>query len=196
MAATKSKSARPPRWKSGLLAALACLPLFSAASARAETLSEYQVKAAFLFNFAKFVKWPENAPSEAATSFDVCVLGDDLVTPTIAETIGGKTLRSKQIVVRHLAFATDADKSCHVLFVTDGKGSEPRRVLRGLEGVSVLTVGESEHFAEGGGIINFRMEDNKVRFEINVDAAKRANLEISSQLLKLATIVHERTNRE
>ena len=173
---------------------LALVALLEPRSARAEPSSEYQVKAAFLFNFAKFVKWPERVLPDSSTSFDICVLGDRTVAPAVEETISGKTLRDKPIVVKHLA-SPEAAKSCQILFVSGAEEVDTAKLLRALEGASVLTVGEADQFAERGGIINFKTEDNKIRFEINPDAAKRANLEVSSQLLKLAIIVRDRTPR-
>lgn len=175
----------------GLLVALALFLCASALSA-AEPVSEYQIKAAFLFNFAKFVKWPESTPPASGSAFAVCVLGDDSLQQTIEETIAGKTVRDKHVIVKHVAGA-EAAKNCQILFVAGPDHPELGKVERSLESASVLTVGEANDFAERGGIINFRLENDKVRFEINPDAAKRANLEISSQLLKLATIVHDRT---
>jgi hypothetical protein len=173
---------------------LALIGLLEPCSALAEPASEYQVKAAFLFNFAKFVKWPERALPDGSTSFDICVLGDHTVAPAVEDTISGKTLRDKRIVVKHLADPETA-KSCQILFVSRSEEADPAKILHALEGASVLTVGEADQFAEHGGIINFKTEDNKIRFEINPDAAKRANLEVSSQLLKLAIIVRDRTPR-
>jgi len=152
-----------------------------------ESLSEYEVKAAFLFNFAKFVKWPERS----APSITVCVLAEDAVERTIEKTIGGKTLRDKPVVVKRPADLEDHD--CQILFISDSRRTELARILRSMNGASVLTVGETDAFAERGGIINFRTENDRVRFEINPEAAQNAGLEISSQLLKLATIVHDRT---
>ena len=157
------------------------------AAESSESLSEYEVKAAFLFNFAKFVKWPERG----APSITVCVLAEDAVERTIEKTIGGKTLRDKPVVVKRPADLEDHD--CQILFISDSRRTELARILRSMNGASVLTVGETDAFAERGGIINFRTENDRVRFEINPEAAQNAGLEISSQLLKLATIVHDRT---
>jgi len=152
-----------------------------------DSLSEYEVKAAFLFNFAKFVKWPERD----APSITVCVLAEDAVERTIEKTIGGKTLRDKPVVVKRPADLDDND--CQILFISDSRRAELARILRSVDGASVLTVGETDAFAERGGIINFRTDNDRIRFEINPEAAQNAGLEISSQLLKLATIVHDRT---
>ena len=192
-------SSRPLPGRRSLLALALCLlalvSFVEPGAALAEPSSEYQVKAAFLFNFAKFVKWPENVVPERSTAFTVCVLGDDLAGPAVEETIAGKTLRDKRIVVKRVA-GFETARNCQILFVSGSQGAEPAKTLRGLDGASVLTVGEADQFAERGGIINFKTEDNKIRFEINPDAAKRANLEVSSQLLKLAIIVRDRTPQD
>ena len=92
--------------------------------------------------------------------------------------------------------AAQTANSCQILFVSGSEQVDTAKILRLLDGASVLTVGEVEQFAERGGIINFKTEDNKIRFEINPDAAKRAKLELSSQLLKLALIVRDRTPQD
>jgi len=163
------------------------LPVGAASADARESSSEYEVKAAFLFNFAKFVKWPERG----APSITVCVLAEDAVERTIEKTIGGKTLRDKPVVVKRPADLDDND--CQILFISDSRRAELARILRSVDGASVLTVGETDSFAERGGIINFRTDNDRIRFEINPEAAQNAGLEISSQLLKLATIVHDRT---
>jgi hypothetical protein len=168
----------------------ALVALVDRSAAFAEPSSEYLVKAAFLFNFAKFVKWPESDFPATSNAFIVCVLGD--AAPAIDETIGGKTIRDKRIVVQHLAGLENA-KRCQILFVSGSASAESAKILRPLDGESVLTVGEMNQFAERGGIVNFKTEDNRVRFEINPEAAARAGLELSSQLLKLAVIVRDRS---
>jgi len=190
-------SSRPLPGQRSLVALclLALVSFVEPGAALAEPSSEYQVKAAFLFNFAKYVKWPESALPESSPSFTVCVLGDHRVAPALEETIGGKTLHDKQIVVKQLVAAQTAN-SCQILFVSGSEQVDTAKILRLLDGASVLTVGEVEQFAERGGIINFKTEDNKIRFEINPDAAKRAKLELSSQLLKLALIVRDRTPQD
>lgn len=179
-----------------LLAALWC---WTVALAHGQTTTqlagEYQIKAAFLFNFAKFVKWPESALPEAATSIAVCVLSDEDVARTIEETIGGKTVRDKRVVVTRLTTA-EPDASCQMLFVSGDQAAKADKFFGTLAEASVLTVGETEDFAARGGVMNFRMETNKIRFDVNADAAKRAHLELSSQLLKLATIVHDGRPRQ
>jgi hypothetical protein len=148
---------------------------------------EYQVKAAFLFNFAKFVDWPE-AMLARNSSMNVCVLGDDPFGAILNRTVEGKTVHDRPIRVARLVDAGDVSH-CHVLFISVSEQRELPRLLPVLAGLSILTVGETESFVQNGGMIGFTSDADRVRFEINNDAAERAGLHISSQLLKLATRV-------
>ncbi|HEV2425792.1 MAG TPA: YfiR family protein [Terriglobia bacterium] len=162
-----------------LMMALPC------ASVRAQQPSEYQVKAAFVYNFARFVDWPEGTPEQ---TFVIGILGEDPLGRALEAVVNQKTVNGRPIVVRRIASAA-AGRDCRVVFIS---ASEQRRVpaiLDVLKGSAVLTVGESEGFAKQGGMINFIMEDDRVRFEVNVDAAEQARLKISSRLLRLARIV-------
>ena len=150
--------------------------------------SEYELKAAFLFNFAKFIDWPPNA-LENATGVSVCVLGDDPFGDLLDRTLAGKSVHERPLVVRRHDTLGDTG-GCHILFVS---AAEERRLARvAPPEAPVLTVGETDGFVQRGGIIAFAMDDKRLRFEINADAADRAGLRISSQLLKLATrVVHD-----
>jgi hypothetical protein len=158
--------------------------------AAAESSGEYRLKAAYLFNFAKFVTWPAAALPEGAP-LTICMLADDPTAPTIREVLGDKTLGPRRVLVRVLA-DLQGGESCQMFFLSDSDGARAAKLLRSLGPASVLTVGETSDFIEHGGVIRFRIEANKVRFDINPDAAVRARLEISSQLLSLATIVRDR----
>ncbi|HEY3330733.1 MAG TPA: YfiR family protein [Capsulimonadaceae bacterium] len=149
---------------------------------------EYQVKAAFLYNFAKFATFPPQAlPADTAT-FTIAVLGDDPFGTTLDQTVQGKTIADRKIVVRRIDSADEA-KHCQLLFVCASHKKEYASILSRLKGQNILTVGESEGFATKGGMINFYVEDNRVRFEINPKAADRAGIQISSQLLRLGRTV-------
>ena len=152
-----------------------------------EPPTEHEVKAAFLYNFARFVEWPPSAGA-ANQPFIVAVLGDDPFGATLDRTLAGKTLEARPIVVRRLASLDEAVR-VHILFVGTSDRAQVARVVRTLSGTHVLTVGEMPGFAELGGMIGFRTERRRVRFDINVAQASRAGLKISSQLLKLARIV-------
>jgi hypothetical protein len=158
-----------------------------AAQAEAPTAAEYEVKAAFLFNFVKFVEWPPRALA-GQDAIVIGVLGQGPLGATLERTLAGKTVGERRIVARQLTTDSEA-KTCHVVFIDAALAPQTGEILKGLEGASVLTVGESERFAEAGGMIGFKVEANKVRFEINRAAAEHAGLHLNSQLLKLATNV-------
>ncbi len=152
------------------------------------SVTEYQVKAAFLYSFAKFVEWPSDAAGRDRDTFVICILGEDPFDGTLDQLLRGKTAEGKKIAVRRVARTEDVGHS-EILFISDSEKERLPRILKGLEGAATLTVGEMDHFAERGGVVRFRMERNRVRLEINVANAEQARLKISSELLKLARIV-------
>lgn len=158
------------------------------ASAQANSPNEYAVKAAFLFHFAQFVEWPEGAFQDANSPLVYCTIGEDPFQGALDESLKGKTIEARALQVRHLKDGRDA-QGCHVVFI--GK-TDKRRVtdeLTSLGNSPVLTVGETEQFLRDNGMIAFCMEENKIRFNINLEAAKKAKLKISSRLLTLARTV-------
>ncbi len=157
--------------------------------AAAETLSasEAEVKAAFVFNFGKFVEWPASAFAENAAII-ICVLGNESFARTLRSIIGDKTLHERTLEVDWLTELEQAER-CHILFIDASWEAQLPEVLRALDGRSTLTIGDRETAAPAGTIISFKMEQTKVRFIVNSQAADRAGLKISSQLLKLAVEV-------
>lgn len=157
---------------------------------QSQTVHEYEIKAAFLYNFVKFVEWPNEVLPETSDTITVCVLGggDPSVEPL--ESIQGKIVRGRRLSVRRIRAIKDVE-SCHVLFISSSEESRLPQIMQSLHGSSVLTVGEMEGFIPSGGIINFVVERNKVRFEINPTSAERARLKLSSQLLSLARVVRQ-----
>jgi hypothetical protein len=143
------------------------------------------VKAAFLFNFLKFTEWPDTS------SATIClgVLGKDPFGDGL-EALRGKTAKGRKVVIARFGRVEDA-KDCDVLFIAESERGRLPHVLKSLQGSRTLTVGDQEGFCEAGGMINLVSARNKVGFEINVAAANRARLRISSQLLKLARNVYE-----
>lgn len=168
--------------------AVALVVLAGLRSAHPAPPTEYEVKAAFLYNFARFVEWPPAAMGAPDQPFVVAVLGDDPFGATLDRTLSGKTLEARPIVVRRVASLEEAAR-VNILFVATSERPQVSHVLRTLSGTHVLTVGEMSGFAEKGGMIGFRTERQRVRFDINVGQASRAGFKISSQLLKLARIV-------
>lgn len=149
---------------------------------------EYEVKAAFIYNFTRFVQWPK---ARASGPLDICVMGDDPFGSAIDEAVEGKRAAGREIAVTRLDVVEQAN-ACEVLFIAASEEHELERILETLGEAPVLTVGDIDDFAERGGMINLTNEGNHVRFEINVDALERAGLRASSQLLRLATIVEEK----
>jgi hypothetical protein len=153
------------------------------------TQREYQLKAAFVYNFIKFVDWPGAVLPETSDTISVCVLGEEAFAEGF-DTLKDKTVKGKKLAVRRLEQVKDAD-GCHVLFISSSADKRAPQVLQTLQSASVLTVGEMDRFPQLGGIINFVVERNKLRFEINVSSAERARLKLSSQLLSLAKVVRQ-----
>jgi len=147
----------------------------------AEQLSEYPVKAVFLYNFIKFTHWPESGES---TPFELCLMGTDPFGEALA-TIEGKQAQGRVLHIKRNVSLEEA-KTCQVLFINEPEQSRLGAFLRRLEKVPVLTVGDTDGFAEAGGMIGLLMDDNRVQFEVNLKAVERAGITISSQLLKLA----------
>jgi hypothetical protein len=174
-----------------LLAALILvLPVLARAAERAPILPEYQVKAVFLFNFAQFVEWPAVAFPEAKTPLVIGVLGEDPFGAELDEIVRGETLGLRPLQVRRYQRVEEIE-ACHILFISRSEGPRLALVLERLKGRSVLTVGDMDEFTRRGGMIRFVTEQNKVRMRINVEAAKRVGLVISSKLLRPADIVTE-----
>jgi hypothetical protein len=172
---------------------LGCVLLLAGAPSQAadRAPTEDEVKAAFLYSFAKFIEWPPDAFPGSGAPFVITTLGDDAFAEILDAALRGKTIRDRRLSVRRVARAEDVDAS-HILFIGDSEAEQLARILKQLDGAAILTVGDMDHFAERGGVVNFRTENNRVRFEINLAAAEKARLKISSQLLKLARIVGPR----
>jgi YfiR/HmsC-like len=151
---------------------------------------ERQVKIGFLYNFAKFIEWPSEAIPESGAPFTVGVLGDDPFCDALEESLHDKTINSRPVVVRRL-LSDELDNPGQILFISPSLGKGVPAVLARLRNQPVLTVGDMVDFAALGGVINFKIEGHRVRFEINIDAAQRAGLRVGSQLLAIATVVHD-----
>lgn len=158
--------------------------------AQAATPGEYQLKAAFLFNFAKFIDWPPASFPGPQASFSICILGVDPFGHSMDELLQGKTIADRRVSIERSKQVADV-RHCQMVFVSSSEKSRVREILDGLRGTSVLVVGETDGFAAAGGAIQFAIEDNHVHFVINTDAAERAGLKVSSNLLSLAHVVHD-----
>jgi hypothetical protein len=149
---------------------------------------EYKVKAVCLLNTARFVTWPATSFGAADAPLVIGILGDSPFGPVLTETVKGETVRNRSVVVRIVNLG-DAATRCHMLFVSRSERERLGPVLRSLAGTSVLTVSDIDGFARSGGVIGLTMENGKIRFGVNPDAAGRANLKIDSQFLRLARLV-------
>jgi len=169
------------------LLSVAALFLLTQPNARAQDTppSEYQLKAAFLYNFAKFVEWPADAFPDAKSPFIIGVIGENPFDDALERTVMNKTINGHPFAVKQCKTASEI-KACHILFISQSERKRLAEILRTVRGERVLTVSEIEHFLTGGGMIQFLMEGNKVRFAIDDNAAKAAGLRISSKLLSLA----------
>ena len=151
-------------------------------------VAESQVKAAFLYNFAKFVEWPANAFKTAKDPITICVLGKNPVENALDEVVAGKAVEGRTFLVRQIA-EINPSCNCQILFVSSSERKRFRSSAPCIKGLGILTVGEAQDFAAEGGVINFKLEEGRIRLEINLDAAEQAQLRISSKLLSLAQIV-------
>lgn len=150
--------------------------------------SEYQVKAAFILNFAKFVEWPPSAFINSSHTMNLCIVGEDPFGAAL-DAIRGETIGDKQIAIKYLS-ATQPLKGCQIVFVSRSEKNQLSYIVKALKGSSILSIGDTEGFAQQKVIINFYLEQNKVKFEVNEDAARSVGLKISSKLLKLAKMVY------
>lgn len=157
-------------------------------SAQANATSEYQVKAAFLYHFAQFVDWPPETFKGAGSPITYCTIGEDPFQGALDASLNGKVIGGRGVRVQHFK-KTEAVQGCQVLFLGTAEKKFISATLASLKASPVLTVGESEDFVQAGGMIGFFLEDNKVRFDINLDAAERGKLKISARLLLLAKTV-------
>ena len=152
--------------------------------------TDYEVKAAYLYQFGKFVEWPEETLARAGDVFSICTLGLDPFGSLLDETIAARSVQGKKVVAKRLASVNDA-LNCHILFISSSEQSRLGEILKILQGKNILTVGDMRDFIRQGGMINFQIEQNKVRFEINLRAVEREHLKVSSQLLKVAKLAKE-----
>ena len=152
---------------------------------------EQEVKASFVYTVAKFVDWPPEAFGDPGAPLVFGILGDDPIEESLQRTVAGKSVSGHPVEVIRVKDGEDPI-SCHILFVGRSESARVDEVITRVGNSSVLTVGEFDHFAQRGGVLRLRLDQNMVRFEVNVDAAERAHLRISSKILKLGTIVHER----
>jgi len=150
--------------------------------------SEYQVKAVYLYNFGRFITWPANPDSRELKSFPICVLGQDPFGPSLDTTLAGESLDHKPIVIRRISKPQDTTE-CRILFIHSSASNQLKEILSALDHLAILTVSDMADFSKRGGMIQFVLEGEKVRFEVNLANTENANLTLSSELLKVARVV-------
>ena len=153
-----------------------------------QVLEEYQVKAGYLLNIAKFTDWPGEANVAASEPFTVCVIGLDPFGHWLDDTTAVESPKGRRLQVRRIADARESI-GCQVVFVSSSERKRVGQILGGLEGHHVLTIGDCDAAVAAGVIVNFTREDMRIRFEINTDSAEKQGLHISPRLLSLARIV-------
>ncbi|MGC3979627.1 MAG: YfiR family protein [Steroidobacteraceae bacterium] len=170
------------RWLGGLLM------LLSSYAWSATATPEYQLKAVFLFNFTQFVEWPSQAFTDANAPLVMGVLGTDPFGSYLDDTVRGETINGRPLTVQRYNSA-DEIKNCNILFISRSEAARLPQIFASLKGRNILTVGDTDNFNREGGIIRFATVANKIRLRIGLEAAKAANLTISSKLLRPADIV-------
>jgi len=155
--------------------------------AQEQKAGEYQVKALFLYNFINFVDWPAESSINSSPTINVCVIGEDPFNNALDE-IENNTVKGKKLAIKFYQ-ANEEPKGCHLLFIPASEKRHTARILKSIRDTNMLTVGDTEESARQGSVIGFYIEQRKVRFAINIEAAKRAGLKISAKLLKLAKII-------
>jgi hypothetical protein len=157
-------------------------------AATSAELNQYQLKAEFLYNVGQFVEWPPQAFNTSTDPFAVCILGEDPFERALLDLMTGKALNGRPVQVRRVPNVQQGS-FCQILFISSSERKRFRSILTDLKAGPVLTVGDTEGFAEAGGVANFALDGEMLRIEINIEAARRKNLLISSKLLNLARIV-------
>ncbi len=170
-----------------LLAFLVACPVVQNLRAQVAIQREYEIKAAYLYNFINYIDWPPDALPAAGGTITIGILGENPFG-TALNPLNGKQAKGRTLVVKQITDAKELDQ-CQIVFISSSEKHRVPELLNQLKNSRVLTISETDGFAERGGIINFISERNKVRFEINPDAARALGLTISSDLLKLAKLV-------
>ncbi len=154
--------------------------------------AEYEVKAAYLYNFSRFVEWPAKVTQAQSDSFTICVLGQNPFGSALVATVANETITGQSVIAKQIPAAPDA-VNCRVLFISSSEEGQLKQILASLGSASVLTVSDLPQFTDRGGMVQFLLENGKVRFEVNLAPAQRAGLTLSSELLKVAVNVRKKS---
>lgn len=174
--------------RSLVVALVAMLTTTLAVGGQLTGVSEYEVKAVYILNFARFVNWPAGAFGAKGEPFTICVLGKDPFGPALNGAVSGETISGHSVVTKRIASPQDA-ADCQILFISSSEENRLTTILAGLNKTPLLTVSDIPGFSQHDGMIEFVLQANKVRFEVNLAAAQQAGLTLSSELLKVATTV-------
>jgi hypothetical protein len=163
--------------------------MYAFAAAQANQPSEYEVKAAFLFNFTKFVEWPDSSFRDAQAPLVIGIVGDDPFGDSLPRIVAGQKAQGRSISIVKYRRGDDL-RHTHVLFIGASERQHSAEILSGLQDASVLTVSDIDGFAEAGGVMQFVIQENRVHFIVNLDAATQSKLRVSSKLLVLARVIN------
>jgi uncharacterized protein DUF4154 len=175
-------------WRRGAGAALAAC-LLCASTAQTQDVTELSLKAAFVYNFAKFTEWPSDA-LPATASFTACVLGDGPISDALERTVKGRLLSGRSINVSRMTLDGPL-RTCHLLYVSGVTAAQVSAIVTMVKGAPVLTISDLDDFAPLGGIAHVFVEDGRMRFDLNLDRARLSRLQLSSKLLTLASRVND-----
>jgi hypothetical protein len=171
-----------------IFALILALPPFAGNGFAADTQpTEYQLKAAYIYHFAQFVDWPASAFPEANSPLIIGVLGKNPFGNSLQQIVDGKVLNNHPLTVREFHSVEELTNVCHILFISQSEKSRLPEIFSAVSKMSTLTVGEVSHFTENGGMVNFVLEDDKIRFQINEINVDNAGLKMSFKLLSLAS---------
>ena len=165
--------------------ALLAVPMTHAQSPKP---TDYEVKAAYLYHFGRFVEWPAKATTTKTDSFTICVLGEDPFGPALDVTLAGEMMGNQKVAARRISSPRDS-VDCRILFISASEADRLNKVIDALDNSAVLTVSDIPQFSRHRGMIQLVLKENRIRFEVNLTATQRAGLTLSSELLKLATAV-------
>jgi hypothetical protein len=171
------------------IATAVCLLAVASPVAAQETL-EPDVKAAFLYNFTRYIEWPPG-PAPTSEPFRLCVVADSVIKNAIQRTVTGESVNGRPLVMTEPRTEREA-QTCQILFVGRSEHQRAARLLAAVRGLPVLTVGDSSRFTEQGGMIEFLLEERRVRFDVNLASAERSKLKLSANLLRVARQVRPR----
>lgn len=170
-----------------MMAVLPCIPVLQAQQPK---VSEYQVKATYLYNFGRFVQWPTTDTVAKGESFPICVIGQDPFGADLDAILTGEIIDGKAVVAKRVSKPQEA-VSCRILYISSSEESRLKEVLAALDKAEVLTVSDMPDFSRRGGMIQFVLKEGRVRFEINLTSAEAARLVVSADLLKVASNVRK-----